>query len=185
MPVYRHTLDRRAWQRGLLRAIRRAIPRPPTSGAVLPALLEAAGLLEPSQARPAAPDQAPPQAAGGAASSSDGGGGSSGTLKSGTSSSESSSSSSGKGSSTRRQPLSASPLALTEQQALTGPQQAHGGLLAQAAAAGRGGGAAHGPSDEVGVEELLAALPPRAAESVWLAAFIAELKVQWGFPRRL
>jgi hypothetical protein len=34
-------------------------------------------------------------------------------------------------------------------------------------------------------EEMLAVLPPQAAQSVWLAAFLSELQVQWGFPRAL
>lgn len=34
-------------------------------------------------------------------------------------------------------------------------------------------------------EDVLAVLPPQAAHSVWLAAFVAELKNQWGYPRAL
>lgn len=33
--------------------------------------------------------------------------------------------------------------------------------------------------------QVLAVLPPKAAQSVWLAAFMSELKSQWGFPRAL
>lgn len=38
---------RREWQRGLLKAIRLRIPRPATSSAILPVLLEVGGLLTP------------------------------------------------------------------------------------------------------------------------------------------
>ncbi|KAF5829939.1 hypothetical protein DUNSADRAFT_15295 [Dunaliella salina] len=34
-------------------------------------------------------------------------------------------------------------------------------------------------------QEVLEALPPRATQSVWLAAFLAELKAQWGMGRVL
>lgn len=134
----------REWQRGLMRAIRLCVPRPPTSDSVLPTLLMVAGIVPPRGATD--PSGAAGHRAGG-----------------------------------RRETVGVSPSALAALQTTAAPT-AMGSQDAESLMQGQQQECVPPPMSR---EEVLAVLPPQAAQSVWLAAFLAELKAQWGMGRVL
>ncbi|KAF5825830.1 hypothetical protein DUNSADRAFT_6613 [Dunaliella salina] len=154
----------REWQRGLMRALRLSIPRPPTSDSVLPMLLMVAGLVPPSSDA-----NADPSSAGAKADPSSVG------------ANADPSSAAGQSPLGVAQPVGASPASLAALQPTA---------VSRAGGAQDGGPLLQGQQQEfmpprMSKEEVLAVLPPQAAQSVWLAAFLTELKAQWGMGRML
>jgi hypothetical protein len=145
-----------------MRAIRLRVPRPSTSDSVLPSLLVEAGLVAPvvqgvgvGVSVPQSLDAFMP------------------TPQPGKSANSSGSASNRRVAQNRKRvqkgragAAGASPLVLTGQQQ---QQQQEGAPMPPV----------------MSMEDVLAVLPPQAAQSVWLAAFLSELKSQWGYPRAL